>query len=247
MTRHRKSRSREHKSRHKHRSDYNKHVDRLLKKNISKLKDLGRYNERNRKDPYGRTDGERQVARTLRRLHIRYIPEYYIGKLRGDSKSYRISDFYLPREKIHIEFLGNWNTSERHRNQYKYKMAMYHENHIKHINIFPNQLFNITWVLKRELRRVKEGKPVKRGGLISVGKKKAPSRRISSLFEDIFGIVGLIIKLIVIGVFFFGIGGMWIYGALESSTRGGLFYFAVIGGILFIIAGIYLIVDNLNL
>ena len=138
--------------RRKQRTSHNYEIDALLKKNIQTLKSIGKYNENDRQNPYSRTDGEEIVARTLAKLKIRYIPQYYLGRLNGDNCNYRISDFYLPKEKLHIEFLGRWDKSELDNRSYKYKMAIYHRNNIQFVSIFPNNLFNITWVLKTRIQ-----------------------------------------------------------------------------------------------
>ena len=44
-----------------------------------------------------------------------------VRNLKGDSKSYRVADFYLPRYDMYVEFLGQWDVNEDARNRYREK------------------------------------------------------------------------------------------------------------------------------
>jgi hypothetical protein len=137
----------------KYRNSYDLYVDGLLRENIKLLIKLGRYDATNRRDPYGRTDGEYAIAQSLAKLGIRYVPEYVLNGLNEDTAKYRVADFYLPREKIVIEFFGNWRTSEADKKRYKEKLEVYKKNGINCIPIYPEELYNITWILKNKLPR----------------------------------------------------------------------------------------------
>jgi uncharacterized C2H2 Zn-finger protein len=97
------------------------------------------------------TDGERAIAACLRYYNINFIPEYVLLNLCSDTKEFRIADFYLPDMNIYIEFLGNWNSGPEHRKRYNQKIAVYKNNDIKCIFIFPNQLYNISKIIKERI------------------------------------------------------------------------------------------------
>ena len=124
-----------------------------MKKNNEKLKANGRF-------PYlpKRMSGEWHVANTLVRMKIRYVPEYIIENLKHDSCSYRVADFYLPKEKIVIEHCGRW---AKDKERYREKRRVYLENNIKYIFIYPQQLNNLDWALKKEIDWVVENSRVK--------------------------------------------------------------------------------------
>ena len=113
------NRRKNHRSKRNHRSNFDAYVDRLVRKNTQNLKRINKW-------PPKATDGEDAVRSALRKLDIRYVREYYVDTLKGDTKKFRIVDFYLPKEEIFIEFLGNWNTGEEHKRRYKHKMLAFH-------------------------------------------------------------------------------------------------------------------------
>ena len=128
----------------------NSDLEELQRRNTQKLIEIKKY-------PFSQTDGEETISRTLDKLGIMYIPEFYIPKLNGDNHNYRIADFYLPSFDLYIEFLGNWNTNESHQRRYKQKMAVYNRSNIDCIYIYPNNLYNITSILSARIRDF--GKP----------------------------------------------------------------------------------------
>lgn len=62
-----------------------------------------------------------------------------------------MGDFYLPECDVYIEFLGNWNTSDRDKQRYKEKMRVYNLNGLKCIWIYPNQLHYTFTVIQEGL------------------------------------------------------------------------------------------------
>lgn len=58
--------------------------------------------------PNERSEGEQFVEQYFKDREIRYITNYKLDRLKGDNKEYRLSDFYLPKFKIHVEFFGMW-------------------------------------------------------------------------------------------------------------------------------------------
>ncbi len=107
---------------------------------------------------YVESPGERAIKAELRHLKIRFYQEKKITGLRGDTKSYRIADFYLPQYDAYIEFLGGWNSGEDEQRRYKHKMAVYRKNGIECLYIFPNQLHYTPNVIKKYLNRLNNQK-----------------------------------------------------------------------------------------
>lgn len=111
------------------------------------------------------SEGETFIEEYLTEIGFKFASQYKISGLKNDTKSYRVSDFYLPKYKVHVEFLGKWNSAE-HRERYKEKMRVYAANNIPCVYLYPDNLgileqcldFRIKRTLKqhnmrRELRR----------------------------------------------------------------------------------------------
>ncbi len=97
------------------------------------------------------TPGERAVKSELKHLKLNFIQEKRIFNLKGDTKKFRDADFYLPEEDIYIEFLGNWNTNNEHKQRYKEKRRVYELNNIKCIWIYPDQLTHTNKIIQEGL------------------------------------------------------------------------------------------------
>jgi hypothetical protein len=105
--------------------------------------------------------GERIIRQSLDELKIDYEEQRIIHGLRGDTKSYRIADFYLPKENIYIEFFGGWDKNddierEDERRRYRHKRIVYEKNNIKCIFIYPKQLYYIDYAIKKGIKKIKE-------------------------------------------------------------------------------------------
>jgi len=69
-------------------------------------------------------------------------------------------DFYLSQYDLYVEYWGLLNTKDKRMNgKYKkmmrYKMARYHENKIKFISLYPDNLSNLDYVFRKKFREVK--------------------------------------------------------------------------------------------
>jgi hypothetical protein len=103
-----------------------------------------------------RSLGEKAIADYFERNNIRYVYEQTPLFL-----NFRISspDFYLPDYDVYVEYWGlvdaddNW-TRERYVRSMKRKMAIYHQNNIKFISIYPSNLENLDWIFRTKLRKV---------------------------------------------------------------------------------------------
>lgn len=138
---------------------YQWYVDWLLEKNKDKLKQIGKENYL-----VNRTSGESIVAESLKKLNIRYIPEYKLDTLVGDKSSYRLADFYLPKEDIYIEVNGGINafhkeTREKETLRYDEKKKVYEKNKLRFIYIFPIDLSHVEYILSKSIASlIKTGK-----------------------------------------------------------------------------------------
>ena len=92
-------------------------------------------------DVIGRlTEGERYVAMYLEDLNVHFEPQHRINLNRGQGKGYRIIDFYLPEFDVLLEYNGQWDVNEWHRNRYRQKRKELLDNGLTLVEIYPNQL-----------------------------------------------------------------------------------------------------------
>lgn len=136
---------------------YDWYVDWLVDKNRKMLKEINKENYLE-----NRSDGEKQISRSLQELGLRYIPEYIIDWLENDDCKYRLADFYLPREDIYIEFNGGWSTSEENRRanerkRYELKKQVYEKNNLKVLYLFPEDLSKIKFRLSEGISKIISG------------------------------------------------------------------------------------------
>lgn len=82
------------------------------------------------------------------------------ARTRGiDSKHISKPDFYLEDYHVYVEYWGLVNIkNDRKKESYirtmKWKMAQYHNNNIKFISIYPDNLNNLDWIFRRKLKEV---------------------------------------------------------------------------------------------
>ncbi len=97
------------------------------------------------------SEGEEIIEMYLDDQGIKYQREVEITGLRGDTKSVRRADFYLPWYKVYLEFLGEWNTPKG-REEYHIKKDVYKNNNIPCIYIYPENLGILDFIFRRRLR-----------------------------------------------------------------------------------------------
>jgi hypothetical protein len=107
------------------------------------------------KGEHVRSYGEKTVADYFFKSNIRYEYEQPAWSTRGR----RISrpDFYLPDFDVYVEYWGMADVEEStKREEYvrsmKWKMAKYHQNGIKFVSLYRENLNNIDWIFKAKLR-----------------------------------------------------------------------------------------------
>ncbi|MEK6935110.1 MAG: hypothetical protein AABW46_04485 [Nanoarchaeota archaeon] len=96
------------------------------------------------------TEGENLIADFFEERGIGYVPYKEIKDLKEDDKFFRVSDFYLPDYKVYVEFLGQWN-NPNHKKRYQRKIAIYNANNILCVYLWPNNLGNLDWIIKRRI------------------------------------------------------------------------------------------------
>ena len=80
-----------------------------------------------------------------------------IDFLKGDSKAFRVSDFYIPRYDLYIEFFGLWNISDDQKARYREKKDIYDKNNIACIYLYPENLGIIEYLFKyRAMKELKD-------------------------------------------------------------------------------------------
>ncbi len=97
------------------------------------------------------TEGEICIKEFLTEIGMKYQQQEVIRGLPFDNKTYRVADFYLIKYQIYVEFLGNWNTNEIFRQEYKDKMESYKKNRIPCIYLYPENLGCLEFILDYRL------------------------------------------------------------------------------------------------
>lgn len=170
--------------------------NRLYQENLKKLKYNGAIDSY-KKVRYKRfTDGERAISGALYNTHIKFIPEYFTGRLKNDTKRYRIVDFYLPEYDVYIEHQGNWNSGEEHRKRYGHKYYVYKENNMDCVFVFPNNLNNISNIIREKIKKIENKRRINEN---TEDEMTEESRQDGSHRSPIFAIILLILGIITLG------------------------------------------------
>lgn len=83
---------------------------------------------------------ELYIQNYLEDIGISYKREYPLFKLKGDDKSFRKADFYLPRFGIYIEYFGLYNSTKARRAEYDKKVDIYLRNGLPTVFLYPHEL-----------------------------------------------------------------------------------------------------------
>jgi len=98
------------------------------------------------------TEGEIFISDFLKSKNIKVQDQVKIGNLKNDSKFYRVADFYLPKYKVYIEYLGQWDKSEEANIRYKEKKQVYTKNNIPCIYLYSENLGIIEYIFDKRLK-----------------------------------------------------------------------------------------------
>jgi hypothetical protein len=103
------------------------------------------------------SEGEIYIQEFLNQKDIDSIYNQRIDFLIGDSKAFRMADFYIPRYDLYIEFFGQWNTSDEHRERYREKRRIYDANNLACIYIYPENLGILDYLFNyRAMKELKD-------------------------------------------------------------------------------------------
>ncbi len=106
-----------------------------------------------------KSKGEKWIADYFTKNNIKYVYEkpVFSPNYRGLKTS--IPDFYLPEHNVYVEYWGlvdaddEW-TRKRYVRNMKRKMAIYYQNDIKFVSIYPRNLENLDWIFRTKFRKV---------------------------------------------------------------------------------------------
>lgn len=152
------------------------------------------------------SEGEIFLREFLTDEGIKFQTEVKLPPLKNDSRSYRIADFYLPRYKVYIEFLGRWNRSEEDKNKYKEKMRIYEKNGIPCMFIYPENLGIIHYTFRYRLRQMLEKHGMEKE-LFRFNLYSLVDDRLSSIFW-------FVIALSILGITVFGQKGEYFWQSI---------------------------------
>ena len=103
---------------------------------------------------------ERRIEDYFVKNNINYV---YEREAKGKVLffDYKISspDFYLPDYDVYVEYWGlvdaddSWTRAQYIKNM-KRKMALYYQNNIKFISIYPDNLKDLDWIFRRKFKKV---------------------------------------------------------------------------------------------
>jgi hypothetical protein len=100
------------------------------------------------------TEGEKFIEEFFIEQGITYVIEKEIRNLKGDIKEYRRADFYLPKFKVYVEFLGKWNVSASQKERYREKKKVYEENNIPCVYLYPENLGFLKYAFNYRIRQI---------------------------------------------------------------------------------------------
>lgn len=103
-------------------------------------------------EPRESTEGEKIIEYYLEDQEIKFEREVEILNLLNDTKSCRRADFFLPKYKVYLEFLGKWNDYEK-RQAYLEKMKVYELNDIPCVYIYPDNLGALDIIFRMRLQK----------------------------------------------------------------------------------------------
>jgi hypothetical protein len=103
------------------------------------------------------SEGEKFIEEFFIDEQIKYENQKEIKNLKGDNKEFRKADFYLPKFNIYVEFFGQWNVSNEHKERYRDKKRVYERNDIPCVYLYPENLgilkYTFNYRVKRELQK----------------------------------------------------------------------------------------------
>jgi hypothetical protein len=98
--------------------------------------------------------GEQQIADYFTRSGVRYAYEW---KAQTNAiifkRTFAHPDFYLPDYNVYVEYWGLLGATKDYERVMKWKMAQYHQNKIKFISLYRDNLRNLDWIFRAKFKK----------------------------------------------------------------------------------------------
>jgi hypothetical protein len=98
---------------------------------------------------------EKQIADYFAHNGIRYV---YERKAQTNAiifkRTFAHPDFYLPDYNVYVEYWGLLGASKEYERIMKWKMAQYHQNKIRFISLYHDNLRNLDWIFRAKFKKV---------------------------------------------------------------------------------------------
>ena len=111
-----------------------------------------------------KSHAEQRIANYFARNGIRYVYEF---GAKTDAlifkRTFAKPDFYLPDYGVYVEYWGLIGVTKDYKRTMKWKMRQYHDNKIKYISLYPDNLDNLDWVFRKKFTEVTGQELPKRG------------------------------------------------------------------------------------
>jgi hypothetical protein len=95
-----------------------------------------------------KSEGEEYIGDFLTHFNIKFEEQKPIVGLKGDTKKYRIADFYLKDYKLYIEYNGRYLDNREH---YDEKIKVYNKNKIPCVHLYPENLGVLHYILDKRI------------------------------------------------------------------------------------------------
>jgi hypothetical protein len=118
-----------------------------------------------RPDKHPNADGELQIEKFLVEKDIKYLKRKKLFDLKGDTKKYRVPDFYLPAHDLSIEYLGSWDATKKDYfgkkeiKRFMKKVYVYQANELNCVFIYPKDLLTAPTTIMKAINRKAKANP----------------------------------------------------------------------------------------
>lgn len=148
--------------------------------------------------------------------NIKFVRQVKKEGLKGDSKSFRVVDYYLPKLDVYVEYLGMWHQGENHKKDIREKINVYLKNRLPTVFIYPEEIGSLEWTFHYKLVKLLSHK-----SFLKSHKGKLIKFRLSSFLSENFSRFFLVIFLFFVSfMILYDIGSLFIWIAIISSAFG---------------------------
>ena len=139
-----------------------------------------------------KSEGEEYIADFLKFYNIKFEEQKHINGLYNDTKKFRIADFYLPDYKLYIEYNGMYLDNREH---YDEKIKVYKNNKVPCVNLYPENLGVLPFILDKRLIVEMKDKNLKKE-LVNYKKFKLKKSETQRIYLTVISIVFIIFFLL---------------------------------------------------